>query len=126
MLVGGGMRMKPQATVLGKSRDNSATIGETLTVCRARNPAESLWLLADTQQAGGATNQALFPRAESPSTNTQRDNATPPLYLHLPQTKKSPAVLKGMGFTNMHYIGFFPSSCPFLQSAFWGDQFNQI
>lgn len=120
--------MKPEATLFWQSAEIILQKqGPTLTVCRPRNPAESLRLLADTQQVGEATNQALFPRAESPSINTQGDNATPPLHLHLPQTQKSPpAVPKGMGFTNMHYIGFFPSSCPFLHSAFWGDQFNQI
>lgn len=117
------MRIQPQATLFWESAEIILqNQGQTLRVCRGRNPAEILWLLADTQRVGEATNQALFPRAESPSKNTQGDNDTPPLYLHLPQTKKSPpAVPKGMGFTNMHNIGFFPSSSPFLHSAFLGD-----
>lgn len=115
--VRGGFRIKPQATLFWESAEIILQKqGQTLTVCRAINPAESLWLLADTQQVGEATNYALLSGAESPSVNTQGNKATLPLYLHLPQTEES---RKGMGFTNVHCICFFPSASPFLHSAFF-------
>lgn len=51
------MRIKPQATLFWESAEIILQKqGQTLPVCRARNPAEILWLPADTQQVGEATN----------------------------------------------------------------------